>query len=1127
MGVVKNLMVRIGADVRGIVGGMKTAYSATRQATSQIKDATAGMKQSVKDSFSGSRISIREYTETVSRLKASHNTAIQNTERLQEKLTQMQRTYDSLKSATDGLDLSKPLSKQIDEAYAKYIKAGDAVSELRSKLREFRASDYSKSDRADKILDMQRRLRALVEDAAYAKQELEQLKQVAADIGAENINFASSSGMKKLESDIQRTKQELDISKIKAEEFAAALASLHIPELAKAGLKAIGAQALAAARNGVARLGDALKRVGKSALDLAITGLKKLGSGLKSLGGAALRGIASLPGKLAGIGRSAASGSGGLERMVRSIRNIGIVSLGLRVVGGIFRGLFGELQGIISNYISQNEQLTATISSMKMQLGQALAPAINIVIAAMQRLMPVIQTIASVINAIFTTLFGKVKTTTAGIKSSTAAAKSAAQQLETYSFDQITKVSDRSEDSSGGGAGGGAGFEFGEPPTWMNSVLNWIEQMKEAFRAGDWEGLGRIFGEGINAAVDAINAVDIGSKVGTFVNNLFTVLNSALATIDFFNMGKKVGEFFTSGVNAVNWNTVGETIGRFFTALPSVTVGFIRNTDWAAIGKALTDLFNSTLTTVGDWVRSVDWFTIGENIETFIGNIKWASIVENLCSGFGAALGGIASIIWALIDDEWQQVVDWWHENAYEDGQFTIQGLLDGILDIISGIGSWIREHIVDPFITNFKNAFGIHSPSTVMAEHGRNVIQGFLNGILEALANIGSWINEHIVGPFLKWIVSLFGISDKSSTLTGVGRDLIGGLLDGMTESWMQIETFLDTKLGSLVDIFTQGWLRIQQATVTSWQGIGQAILEQMQIMNQAATLEIENLRQRLIQSWSSILQDSGTSLTLMADTMKLRFQSMRTDSVKTFSDLRAELQKIWTATVSALTASLNMMSAQYSKTHAVILATANSSWQSIHSVMSSRADAAANSVTNRMSQFRSDLQEIWMYMGVDASNAMTNMVVILSNGFSNLVINLTNSMNAIAAGVANMTSIIINSANKAANAISGLGTYSSSGSYNYAVPSGPAVRLAVGGVVKGPTSALIGEAGKEAVIPLERNTGWMDTLAQRIVATSGTTRETPVVLKIYLAGKKVSQHVIKDINSITQTTGVCPINV
>lgn len=41
---------------------------------------------------------------------------------------------------------------------------------------------------------------------------------------------------------------------------------------------------------------------------------------------------------------------------------------------------------------------------------------------------------------------------------------------------------------------------------------------------------------------------------------------------------------------------------------------------------------------------------------------------------------------------------------------------------------------------------------------------------------------------------------------------------------------------------------------------------------------------------------------------------------------------------------------------------------------------------------------------------------------------------------------------------------------------------KLAQGGVVDRPTYAMIGEAGKEAVMPLERNTGWIDQLADKI---------------------------------------------
>ncbi len=45
---------------------------------------------------------------------------------------------------------------------------------------------------------------------------------------------------------------------------------------------------------------------------------------------------------------------------------------------------------------------------------------------------------------------------------------------------------------------------------------------------------------------------------------------------------------------------------------------------------------------------------------------------------------------------------------------------------------------------------------------------------------------------------------------------------------------------------------------------------------------------------------------------------------------------------------------------------------------------------------------------------------------------------------------------------------------------------RLAKGGVVSSATQAIIGEDGKEAVIPLEKNTGWMDTLAEKLAEKS-----------------------------------------
>ena len=46
---------------------------------------------------------------------------------------------------------------------------------------------------------------------------------------------------------------------------------------------------------------------------------------------------------------------------------------------------------------------------------------------------------------------------------------------------------------------------------------------------------------------------------------------------------------------------------------------------------------------------------------------------------------------------------------------------------------------------------------------------------------------------------------------------------------------------------------------------------------------------------------------------------------------------------------------------------------------------------------------------------------------------------------------------------------------------------KLARGGVVENPTLAVVGEAGKEAVMPLERNTGWIDQLASKLADKTG----------------------------------------
>lgn len=81
----------------------------------------------------------------------------------------------------------------------------------------------------------------------------------------------------------------------------------------------------------------------------------------------------------------------------------------------------------------------------------------------------------------------------------------------------------------------------------------------------------------------------------------------------------------------------------------------------------------------------------------------------------------------------------------------------------------------------------------------------------------------------------------------------------------------------------------------------------------------------------------------------------------------------------------------------------------------------------------------------------------------------------------------------------------------------------MAKGGIVDSATLALIGEQGKEAVVPLENNTEWMDTLASRLSASMGG--QGPIILQV--DGKTFGEISVNSINQLTRQRGKLALNI
>lgn len=123
---------------------------------------------------------------------------------------------------------------------------------------------------------------------------------------------------------------------------------------------------------------------------------------------------------------------------------------------------------------------------------------------------------------------------------------------------------------------------------------------------------------------------------------------------------------------------------------------------------------------------------------------------------------------------------------------------------------------------------------------------------------------------------------------------------------------------------------------------------------------------------------------------------------------------------------------------------------------------------------------------------------------------------INAVLNTVSNIVNTVINTINGAIRLINKLPGINVGMIGNVTLP-----RLARGGVVNSPTFAQLGEAGAEAVMPLENNTGWIDKLADKINAANGGGDGQPINLTVQIGEDKVANKIINLINEKTAMSG------
>lgn len=461
----------------------------------------------------------------------------------------------------------------------------------------------------------------------------------------------------------------------------------------------------------------------------------------------------------------------------------------------IYSALSGSANAWLSSQNAQAKQLSANIEYMKYAMGSVFAPVIQYVTNLVYSLMKAVQSLVYAFSGV--NIFAKA--TASSMKNASGSAKQTSKSLSSV-HSEINNVSDNKNSNTSG-----------TPNIDLSEVDKTPNKIIDVIRNGNWNEIGKMLGEKLNNAMSKIPWDKIQNTSRNIASGIAKTLNGFIGTSNW----NQVGNTFAQGINTAiyfaytfvttfDWKQFGQSI------VDGIN-GFLDNFDWQTCGKTIGDFTKGLLDVIVVFIEQYDFQKFPNKIAECLGNIDWSGVAKRIFEILGAAIIKVSVIgaiinVGTVISNICNSAVEYFRGKIEECGGNVILGILKGIGDAIAGIGQWIYDNVFKPFIDGFKNAFGIHSPSTIMEEQGRFIIEGLKNGLL------GIW--DKVKQPFIDLknnITKMF--TEIKNNVSNWGNNV----KTKVSECWINASNTVREKVTTLRNNISTG-LNNAKTTVVNW---------------------------------------------------------------------------------------------------------------------------------------------------------------------------------------------------------------------------------------------------------------------------------------------------------------------
>lgn len=551
---------------------------------------------------------------------------------------------------------------------------------------------------------------------------------------------------------------------------------------------------------------DVKARVDTKDIDRAtnkVSDFAKSWNNLKKSFGAALKDTLTAP-----FRNFSQSIDGALKKVQGFGRSIGRIFLYRAIRAGIKMITEGIKEGINNLYEFSRaagtsfkgalDSIATSAQYIKNSFATIAAPLIETVAPIIDMIADKVAELASQIAALMASLTGRgfYRAKKAASEYATSA-KSASSATKSFllGIDELNTISE----SNGGGGASASNYEdmFVTAETPFNAFA---ENLRNAFKNGDWSGIGKIVADKLNEVIGNLDFYTLGRTIGEKVQNAISVSLGFMNNFKFAEVGVQIARLFNGLGESIDFYELGQILVRKFMAAIDFLIGFtvaldfsqlaknlsdfiigsldgftqgIRKWDWAKLGKELTNKLHGFITGVdwggiarsissflttafdsaADFIENIDWYQLGQDLfnafKDFVKDVDWDRIAESAFELLGAAIGAAASLLTGIIegiwDDvikpAWDNVVDWWNTQCHDkDGEFVWEGFLNGIVDALKGLGTWLKEKVVEPFVGGFAKAFGLGTEKSSAKELGKKVIDDLFAGLKAAWDGVVRW---------------------------------------------------------------------------------------------------------------------------------------------------------------------------------------------------------------------------------------------------------------------------------------------------------------------------------------------------------------------------------------------------